>query len=747
MRALLSLVSLVRKYVEYRAEEEKEEASVAKQDATLRGIGEVLGAVLPRCGDSSIPARRVAFEATGLLLYADQIIRTQPAGGFAVKPHEMLVEIVSMRKSMAVEAYQGDVVVEGAPQLARILSTLISPEELPPLLLRLLKSLADGDSEAAKMAALLTDLLIESRGLPLRDQVVPLVKAMKEMLAKPLKNDTVLLALRACQTLAAHHLIPFTEELLKSTVPHEQHVIKMFQSVARREELAVPLCRHILTVMNAAEQYEQRKERGSTTLYPTMPPQAATCALEDIMRGKPPAAMLRELYPVVMASLLIRVGTVVGIGEGIPSNQVKAALEALCELSDDKAMEVAMGLTSAYYPPLTAEKAAAAPAPAHGPLSEKEKKERERKEKEDEEKRRKLAAEKEKKSTDRWTKLTEEKNFHEALACIANKIGCSHPEAMDGMLTFMGPYLSSTYQHQRLAAVAVAAEFMRFVSKAEGITQRVLNAILGRAVDEFTPCKLCSLRGVSYMGEGCRDQVNRYAAPVLAALVKAIDDTNEGVALQAMSSLSQLLECFGDEAVAPMLINMCLCARPLFERPSADLRAAAFRLFGILSLFGRGAASQAYLEQSHANLPAIILHLQDEDKSVQKICKVTLRQVAPLLNAPALVELVSGEPFEPEGTIDPEVFAKALSVALIRSFPERLNYYAPTFVTFFQSKSLSLKMGAIQICGYLLANLVTTERYRIGIDHVCSALVNLLRDDAAQVRTRAAFVLSLLHDY
>eukprot|EP00708_Paratrimastix_pyriformis_P004512 GAFH01003399.1.p2 GENE.GAFH01003399.1~~GAFH01003399.1.p2 ORF type:complete len:289 (-),score=121.91 GAFH01003399.1:83-949(-) len=288
---------------------------------------------------------------------------------------------------------------------------------------------------------------------------------------------------------------------------------------------------------------------------------------------------------------------------------------------------------------------------------------------------------------------------------------------------------------------------MRLASKVEGFSQKVLNAILGRAVDEHAPCKLCSLRGLTYMTEGCRDQINRYAAPVLSALVKAIDDPSEEVALQAMASLGQLLERFGDEAVAPMLINICLCARPLFERPSADLRAAAFRLFGVLSLFGRGAAAQAYLEQAHTNLPAMVLHLQDEDKHVQKVCKAAIRQVAPLLGSASLVELLAGEELEADGALEFDPFARALSGVLITSFPGQLNYYSTALVTFFQSKWISLKTGALLLCGYLLANLPTTERYRIGIDHVCPALVELLRDQSPQVRLKLANILSLLYDY
>jgi len=142
--------------------------------------------------------------------------------------------------------------------------------------------------------------------------------------------------------------------------------------------------------------------------------------------------------------------------------------------------------------------------------------------------------------------------------------------------------------------------------------------------------------------------------------------------------------------------------------------------------------------------------------------------VAPLLGSTALVALLAEEPFNPEGTIDYDEFAKAVSAILvgrcppqrprvtpapcawceasgsltplsalthvcapppsrqIKSFPERLNHYAATFVMFFQSRWIPLKQGALVQVGYLLANLPLGERYRVGIDHVCSGQYVLL---------------------
>ena len=49
------------------------------------------------------------------------------------------------------------------------------------------------------------------------------------------------------------------------------------------------------------------------------------------------------------------------------------------------------------------------------------------------------------------------------------------------------------------------------------------------------------------------------------------------------------------------------------------MRAASFQLFGDLARFGDGPSHDPFLEQVHSNLVSILLHLNDEERSVRKV--------------------------------------------------------------------------------------------------------------------------------
>ena len=54
------------------------------------------------------------------------------------------------------------------------------------------------------------------------------------------------------------------------------------------------------------------------------------------------------------------------------------------------------------------------------------------------------------------------------------------------------------------------------------------------------------------------------------------------------------------------------------EKPA--VRAQAFILFGNLSRFGDGPSRTPFLEQIHSNIVSLLLHLNDVDPEVKKVC-------------------------------------------------------------------------------------------------------------------------------
>merc|ERR1712054_204983 len=145
----------------------------------------------------------------------------------------------------------------------------------------------------------------------------------------------------------------------------------------------------------------------------------------------------------------------------------------------------------------------------------------------------------------------------------------------------------------------------------------------------------------------------------------SVDDENEVIALEAMNGLSKIFELIDESRVAPILVMICHRIRPAFEKPTASIRSASFNLFGCLWRFGDGPAAPQFYEQIHNNLPALLLHLQDESPQVQSPCRSALRRLAPLLRSKQLEEIFLGPALEEGNVLNYDAFLDTVSKHLI----------------------------------------------------------------------------------
>jgi hypothetical protein len=130
--------------------------------------------------------------------------------------------------------------------------------------------------------------------------------------------------------------------------------------------------------------------------------------------------------------------------------------------------------------------------------------------------------------------------------------------------------------------------------------------------------------------------VNQYSQTVLDALLSAVDNQEEAVALEvggfflpslcfllkktlpkAMTGLARVFDLVEESRVAPVLVNLCNRVRPSFENSNPKMRAAAFTLFGTLWHFGQKSARDVFYAQIHANLALLLLHVNDESADVK----------------------------------------------------------------------------------------------------------------------------------
>ena len=225
-----------------------------------------------------------------------------------------------------------------------------------------------------------------------------------------------------------------------------------------------------------------------------------------------------------------------------------------------------------------------------------------------------------------------------------------------------------------------------------------------------------------------------------------MDNPTEDLAMMSMTSLARIFELVDESQVAPVIVNLSLRLKPIFEKTNNTLRAAAFTLFGTLSRFGGGYGAQTFLEQIHAHLTPLIVHLNDEDDKVKEACRKSLKQVAPLLKSKGITSFFESK----AATLDYESFLFDFAKLITQHCPDRLNFYFAACSAYYKSSWSIIRGNAAIYCGYLVRaaeSLLDANTIRnLSLDHVSTSIIATLKDTTPAVRVRAAQAMALMYD-
>jgi len=260
------------------------------------------------------------------------------------------------------------------------------------------------------------------------------------------------------------------------------------------------------------------------------------------------------------------------------------------------------------------------------------------------------------------------------------------------------------------------------------------------------------LRGLGNVALCPVDLANQYAPTILDALMSAIDDKLDDIALESMNGLSKAFGVVDESRISPILINIFHRIRPAFDNPNEKIRSASAHLFESLARYGRGKAKDAIYDQIHANLPSVIVHINDDSDDVKKSFRKALAATAPLLNDPGIDNILNQKhifqvDFETDYT---DFLHMHMSKALIKAFPNQLNNYVQTLINpYFESQWDTIKANAAYFVGCILGHLPEEIRKDVGINagHTAKALISLLSAKSPIVRQRAAEAMSMMHTY
>jgi hypothetical protein len=176
---------------------------------------------------------------------------------------------------------------------------------------------------------------------------------------------------------------------------------------------------------------------------------------------------------------------------------------------------------------------------------------------------------------------------------------------------------------------------------------------------------------------------------------------------------------------------------------NTKMRSNAFAVYGALSAYGVG--SQQFLEQIHATLPRLILHLHDDDLSVRLACRNTFQLLAPLMEVDGLSSLLSKKYFTSDRRSDYEDFIRDLTRQLCRLSPARVDSYFESAIQAFDAPWPVIKANAVCLVSCMLSFLDDQRFLAPYFSQVFAILVGRLSQSPdAVVRAASSSALGLL---
>jgi hypothetical protein len=708
-------------------------------NSSLANCGKIIGKLIPRITESQLEIRKSGLDCIYVALRIHYFLKK----GTGELP-EQIQKLGPLRAGL--DTTEPDELLMVAKEMALILVDAIEKNHLFPLIDTLVSVLDDPEADGANGACVVLNGLVRARGAELEIECPNFVRTVISTMNKLTRSEQVVTGLlhviRAlCRT------FPNAVMTTLLALPTSLEVIRSWQQLAIDRTLVQGLVEFLIDVMNNSQAYEEKREGSNIVYIGTHSPKSATSALSAILTLHEMAPVAKKNYAQLVVTILLRLGSASSIVDP-PIKDVEVCLRNLfiivCKGAEDE----------------------------EEPDDEDGTK---KKEFDD------FAVLEGMKSV--WPQMTS--NYGEAAQETMDLVCRAHPEHVKEMFLFVKPFVNRTLEGVRVTATSCSAVLLSHVKNDRELVHDVINSLLSRSgTDEAVIVKLYSLRGLANLTKQSKDVLHKYVTPVTGALISNLEDSNEQVIMQSMKSVKIVFNVADDEYISPLLLNLCVRLKPAFEKPNPQLREASILLFGSLARFATGSMSDTLINTFFANLPTIVLHLQDNDASVIRACKICLKEIVPQLGsskfnslfetdlfktesrpsspvAPITVTPVSTTPTSAKsptsGTptttkalegelIDFDAFAEQFATTFITEFPNRISDLVMNLVVFYKSDWAGVCAGAVLIIGYVLANINNDMRGRVNLRHTCAGLVTLLKSQSALIREKTSKVLGMLHE-
>ncbi|MBA0684383.1 hypothetical protein Goari_025974, partial [Gossypium aridum] len=469
-----------------------------------------------------------------------------------------------------------------------------------------------------------------------------------------------------------------------------------FHAFSQHIVLSVLFLEHLISVLNQTRvtKSDPGKGENSVLLSETQLAddilQAAIFALTAFFRGggKVGKRAVEQRYSSVLAALILQFGKCHGLansGQHEPLRALLTAFQAFCECVGDLEM---------------------------GKI---------------------LARDSEQNEKEKWINL---------IGDLAGCISMKRPKEVENLCKIFTKSLNLQENFQREAAAAALSEFVCYSSGFSSTLEEMVEVLCRHVSDESPTVRCLCLRGLVKIPSV---HIYQHTTQVLGVILALLDDLDESVQLTAVSCLLMILETSPKDAVEPILLNLSVRLRNLQISMNVKMRADAFAAFGALSNYGIGAHKDAFLEQIHATLPRLILHLHDDDLAVRHACRNTLKRFAPLTEIEGLLALFDSHRINSDHRSAYEDFVRDFTRQFVQHLSSRVDAFMASTIQALNAPWPIIQANAIYVSSSILS--LSDDPNILALYHaqVFGMLVGKMSRSAdAVVRARSSLAFSLL---
>ncbi|MBA0638789.1 hypothetical protein Godav_025882, partial [Gossypium davidsonii] len=460
--------------------------------------------------------------------------------------------------------------------------------------------------------------------------------------------------------------------------------------------LSVLFLEHLISVLNQTRVTKSDPGKGENSILLSETQladdilQAAIFALTAFFRGggKVGKRAVEQRYSSVLAALILQFGKCHGLansGQHEPLRALLTAFQAFCECVGDLEM---------------------------GKI---------------------LARDSEQNEKEKWINL---------IGDLAGCISMKRPKEVENLCKIFTKSLNLQENFQREAAAAALSEFVCYSSGFSSTLEEMVEVLCRHVSDESPTVRCLCLRGLVKIPSV---HIYQYTTQVLGVILALLDDLDESVQLTAVSCLLMILETSPKDAVEPILLNLSVRLRNLQISMNVKMRADAFAAFGALSNYGIGAHKDAFLEQIHATLPRLILHLHDDDLAVRHACRNTLKRFAPLMEIEGLLALFDSHRINSDHRSAYEDFVRDFTRQFVQHLSSRVDTFMASTIQALNAPWPIIQANAIYVSSSILS--LSDDPNILALYHaqVFGMLVGKMSRSAdAVVRARSSLAFSLL---